>query len=73
MLPFYPIQKFLGNARAHDRVQRSKRLVHQQQLRFYGEDLGDGDALSLAAGKLVGKTPAETLQPEPREPSVGLG
>src|SRR6266850_5959937 len=73
MLALHPVQKLLRDARAHDRVERRERLIHEQQLRLQGEDLRDGDTLSLSAGKLVRKTSAETFKPEPDQPSVGLG
>ena len=37
----------------HDGVERAGRLVGDQQLRSGGDRRGDGDALALAAGKLV--------------------
>ena len=37
----------------HDRVERAGRLVGDQQFRAGGDRRGNGDALALAAGKLV--------------------
>ena len=34
------------------RIERPKRFIEQQNLRFVGERAGDGDALLLTAGKL---------------------
>ena len=39
--------------RAHDRVDRAERLVHQQHRRVGGQRAGDADALPLAAGELA--------------------
>ena len=41
------------NLRARDRIERAKRLVHQQDWRIGGERAGDAHALTLPAGKLV--------------------
>src|SRR3546814_4033427 len=38
---------------AHDGVDRSERLVHQQDVRIGRETAGDADALLLAAGQLA--------------------
>src|SRR6266508_5321051 len=70
MLPLHPVQKFLHDAHAYDGIERSKGLIHEQQLWLQGEDLRNGDALSLPAGKLVGKTSAETFEPKPAQPCV---
>jgi hypothetical protein len=36
-------------------IKVSSRFIRQQERRFTGESASDGDALSFAAGKLVGK------------------
>ncbi|MNQ79287.1 hypothetical protein D3C85_942290 [compost metagenome] len=43
-------------------VQSAERLVQQQQARLDGQGAGQGDALTLAAGKLAGIAGAEALQ-----------
>ena len=35
-------------------IQRAQRLIQQQQFRFWRKRAGDGDALTLTAGKLAG-------------------
>ena len=50
MLLLDPRQKLLRDAGPNDCVQGCKRLIHEQQLRFQRQDLGNGDALSLPAG-----------------------
>ena len=49
MLPLNPGEKFLGETSSYDRIKRSKRFIHEQQFGLEGENLGDGDALSLSA------------------------
>ena len=52
-------------------VQRTERLVHQQQARLLGERAGDGDPLLHAAGELIGIPVHEVGEPhklgEPRD------
>ena len=48
---------------AVDRVQRPGRLVGQQQAPVTDDGTGDGDALPLAAGQLVGKWSARSVSP----------
>ena len=55
-LPELPLQpaELLLEPRAHHRVDRAERLVHQQHRRIRGERPGHADPLPLAAGELVG-------------------
>ena len=48
-------QELVLQARAHDRVDRAERLVHQHQRRVRGERAREADALALAAGELRGE------------------
>ena len=45
-------QELVLEPRAHDRVDRAERLVHQHQRRVRGERAREADALALAAGEL---------------------
>ena len=45
-------QELVLKPRAHDRVDRAERLVHQHQRRVRGERAREADALALAAGEL---------------------
>jgi hypothetical protein len=46
-------EQLVIEAVAGDLVKRAERLVHEEQLRLADQRPGDGDALALAAGKLV--------------------
>ena len=54
-------------------VQRPERLVEQQHLRVYGQRAGQGHALTLTAGELVGIAGLESGQPDHFEQVVDLG
>ncbi len=54
--------------RAHDRVDRGERLVHQQHARLRGERARDADALRLAAGELARLAVAVARGLEPDQP-----
>ena len=57
---------------AHDlprlRVERTERLVHQQDFRIADQHLRQADALALAAGQHVRIARAEGAKPDAREP-----
>ena len=60
-------------------VERAQRLVHQQRMRLEDQRPGEGDALLLAAGELVGtrlaSPPSSTTSERLLHPlgNVGLG
>ena len=62
----------LDDARAHDGVERGKRLVHQEKLRHQRQHLRERDALSLPAAQVARIALARSRQPNPAEPMVGL-
>jgi hypothetical protein len=69
-LPLDELRDFLGNASAHDRVERGKRLIHEQQFRLQRHRLRDRDALALAAAQVARITISESGQAEAIEPFV---
>lgn len=56
-----------------DAVERTCRLVGQQQFRAIDEGTDDGDALPFAARKLTGAVTAAVCQPHPLEQAFGTG
>ena len=69
-LPFDQRGDVLDDASAHDSVERSKWLVHQQEFRLHRQHLGNGDALALSAAEMAGKTLAETAEAKAPEPGI---
>ena len=72
MLALDPIQKLLRDASSHDCVERSERLVHQNELGLQRKHLRNCHALALSAGELTRIAIAEILEPETREPMLGI-
>jgi hypothetical protein len=58
---------------AHNGVERSERLVHQDERRLQCQDLRQRHALALAAAQATGKSIAEAAEIEPLEPCLRLG
>ena len=56
---------------ARQRVERSGRLIGEDDLRGEGERPGDRYALALTAGQLAGPAAALVADPEPFQPGVG--
>src|SRR6185295_8057760 len=56
---FAQVVECLLQIRSRDRVERAERLVEENHSRFRGDTPGKGDALPLAARKLVRKTGAK--------------
>ena len=52
--PFHDAQKLLLQNLSRLRIERSERLVHQQDFRIDGERAHEADALLHAAGELIG-------------------
>ena len=55
------------------RIQRGEGLVQEQQAGRPAEGAGDGDALLLAEGKLVGRAPFQAYKAQAPEPEGRLG
>ena len=58
-----PLAQFLADLRVH----RRERFVQQQHIRIAGQGAGDGDPLSLPAGKLVRIALLQPLQLQQRD------
>lgn len=64
-----PVAEFLSDPG----IDRTKGFIKEQDGRFWCESAGDGDALALAAGELVRKTPGKPLKFEERKQFLDPG
>ena len=62
------LQQLVFHQRARLHVQRPERLVHQQDLRFVDQALGQGNPLAHPAAELAGVAVLEPRQPHARDP-----
>src|SRR4051794_17685629 len=63
----------LDDAGAHDGVERGEGLVHQDEARLHGQDLGESDALARPAAEAARVAVTKAGEPEPLQPGFGLG
>src|SRR6267378_3419208 len=62
------LQELVLHERAGLHVERTERLVHQEETRLVDERLRECRALAHAAGKLMGVVPLETREADPFDP-----
>src|SRR5438552_4383620 len=62
------LQELVLHERAGLHVERTERLVHQEETRLVDERLRERRALAHAAGKLMGVVPLETREADPSDP-----